>query len=93
MASATGQATLSTSASKVCDGDQNAPSVVFLYDDGVVDVWWGYTSAVTSTTGVRLSASKGLGIPLDAGESLWAVAASGTPTVDWARSRAQSRMG
>ncbi len=92
--SSTGQVALSTAAAKVVDGYQNAPSIVFLYDvDAAITIYWGYTSGVTSSTGVPLPASKGLGIPLDAGESLYAVAASGTPTVAYALIRAQQRIG
>ena len=42
-----------------------------------VDIYLGATNAVTTGTGAKLPAGTPLSVDLDAGEQLWAIAASG----------------
>lgn len=88
----TGQVSI-TVAAKVADGSTNAPSYIFLKNPSAIDVYWGYKSTVSTTTGVILVAGASVSIPCDAGDSVYAVSSAGAATVHWARSRSVTRDG
>lgn len=85
--SATNQAAVTTSASLVAAGDANAPTSIVLRNRGTASVFWGYASTVSLTTGVELGVGEWLAVPCDSGDKIYAIAASGSQRVDWARSR------
>lgn len=93
MANATGQGTATTSASLAVSGDQNAPSTARLRNTGSVDLYWGYTSGVTSATGDLVKAGEFETVPLDPGDTVYVITASGSTTYSYARARDYTRAG
>lgn len=92
MASVTAQLVATTAPQKGIAGDLNAPSQAIVKNVGPVDVYWGYTSAVSSTTGFLLQAGLVDTVPLDVGEDLWVITASATAQLYFGRSRALARL-
>jgi hypothetical protein len=93
MASATAQFTATNAAQKAISGDPNSPSSVLVKNSGAVNVFWGYTSAVTTTTGFLLEAGRADTVPLDPGEDLYVITAASSSQLYLARSRALTRIG
>lgn len=82
--------TLSTSAELICNPDATAdlPVTVTLTGGSADDIYIG-GSAVDSTDGYPIGADT-LTLVLGPGDQLWAVAGSGTPTINILRTRANA---
>lgn len=72
--------TLSTSPELIAEGGSANSLVHALVANPSATIYVG-GSDVDSTDGLELSASASVSIPLGPGDTLWAVAGSGTPTV------------
>ncbi len=71
----TAQVTVATSATKVLSARSNRRSLLIV-QLGTNDVWIGKDATVTSTTGVLLVGTKGVGISIPATGEIWAIAGS-----------------
>lgn len=77
---ATGQNALSTTAEEVLAGNKARRSCVILNNDASISVYIG-TATVSSSTGILLKA--GAAITINTTGPIYAIAASGTPTVSF----------
>ena len=75
----TEQNALSTTAEKIVSAANYTREVLVQNLDSTITVWVGGAETVTSSNGVRLRAGEAITF-LTTGE-IWAIAASGTPTV------------
>lgn len=86
------QASIGTTRGPVITADQNSPAYVTVKNRGTVSVFLG-DSAVTTGNGFELAAGEEEVVGLDPGETLYAVATSGTQRVDALRMRSLARSG
>lgn len=75
-----GHAVLS-GATKVVDSNPQRSGCIFINMSNI-DIYFG-DSAVTTSTGLLLLGVKGTGISIPTTGELWAIPASGNPTVSW----------
>lgn len=84
MAITSGQITVGTSAVQV-DGSSANPSRLHVHNnDNTNSIFLG-GSSVTTSTGLQLLKLDSIELELNAGESLYAVSASGSHTISWLR--------
>lgn len=74
-----GQVVLSVTASQVAPFRLSRHSIAIKNTDAAITVYYGFTSAVTSTTGFPLKAGESQSI--DSQRAIFMVSASGTPTI------------
>lgn len=87
-----GQTSVTTSATKIADGEQNAPSFIQVKAaSGGGDLYLGFDASVTSGTGYLLPAGSSDSIPVDPGAAVYAVSSTGTVVASWLRSRNGTR--
>jgi hypothetical protein len=78
-----GQQTITTTRSKV-DGTASSPCTLIIHNSGNNKVVLG-NETVTSTTGFELHSSSTIQIALPAGDTIYAVAATGSHDISWLR--------
>jgi len=73
--------TVTTTASLICDGDPAAIRLHIHNTDNTTPMYFGATSAVTSSTGYRVDGKDKLSFNLAASQQVWAITASGSATI------------
>ena len=74
----TGNFTVTTTASLVCDGDPSGIRLQIHNTDASTPMYFGSSSAVTVATGYRIDAKDKLSFILPASQQVWAITNSGT---------------
>lgn len=78
----TGQVSVGTTATKICDAAPGARQTITIVNDSTVDVFLG-GSGVTTSTGVLLAGTKGQTLTLSFSGALYGIVGTGTETVSY----------
>jgi hypothetical protein len=85
MAVTSGQMTIGQTAQQI-DGTSNQPFSIHLNNNSSSLVLYvGGSSAVTSTTGLKLAANDSMDINLMPGDNLWVISSSNNHDISWLR--------
>lgn len=79
----TGQVSIASTATQIVAARSPRRSVLVI-NHGTTDVYIGFTSGVTTATGILLTGTKGASLSIPSNTTIYGITASGTQTISYA---------